>query len=131
MIFQTLIKRADLRANRDRLYLFGDNEARQGYGGQAAEMRDEPNAVGIAVKKRPSMSPDSLWTDADYFRCVAIIEQDMDRAFRHAEAGGAIVCPRAGVGTNRARLLSGAPLIWGFLRGRLVDLHRISGRNEG
>jgi hypothetical protein len=125
MIFQTRITRDDLRANRSVLYLFGDNETRLGYGGQAAEMRGEPNAVGICVKRRPSMAPDALWTDAEYDRAVAIIEADMAPAFSHAEAGGIIICPRAGVGTNRARLLSGAPRIWAYLRTRLADLHRL------
>lgn len=45
------ISRAYVRANRDKLFLFGDNLERRGFGGQAAAMRAEPNAVGIPTKK--------------------------------------------------------------------------------
>jgi len=48
ILYQDQIKRDDLRAHPDRIYLFGDNVARQGRGGQAKEMRGEPNALGIA-----------------------------------------------------------------------------------
>ena len=59
--FQERITRADLRANPDTLYVFGDNMRRRGMGGQAAEMRGEPNAVGIPTKWRPSR------TEWDFF----------------------------------------------------------------
>lgn len=48
------ITREYVRANRDKLFLFGDNLERRGLGGQAAAMRDEPNAIGIPTKKSPS-----------------------------------------------------------------------------
>jgi hypothetical protein len=52
-----MIYRRDLRANPESLYLFGDNTKRVGIGGQAREMRGEPNAVGIATKNAPGSYP--------------------------------------------------------------------------
>lgn len=126
MIFQEWIVRADLRANPDRLYLFGDNERREGLGGQAREMRGEPNALGIATKRAPSMQPWALWTDADFKRCAAIIDRDVVRALEHAAAGGIVVCPKAGLGTDRAKLPTNAPRIYQYLRAWLVEIHRLS-----
>ena len=47
------ITREYVRANPDKIFLFGDNLEQRGLGGQAAAMRGEPNAVGIPTKKRP------------------------------------------------------------------------------
>ena len=55
------ISRAYVRANRDKLFLFGDNLERRGFGGQAAAMRGEPNAVGIPTKKKPSYAGDAFF----------------------------------------------------------------------
>lgn len=43
-----------LRANREKIYVFGDNMKRYGKRGQAV-IRDEPNAFGVATKRHPSM----------------------------------------------------------------------------
>lgn len=128
MIFQPIIVRADLKAHPDRLFLFGDNELRRGMGGQAAEMRGEPNAVGVATKRAPSMVPSAMWADWDFYRCAAIIDSDLKPAFLHAAAGGVIVCPKDGIGTGRAGLPTKAPCIWTYLRARLIDLHKASSR---
>jgi len=55
IIKQHKIYRKDLKNNPDVLYLFGDNLVQKGFGGQAKEMRGEPNAEGIPTKKLPSM----------------------------------------------------------------------------
>ena len=39
------------RANPRAIYVFGDNLLRKGLGGQAKEMRGEPNTLGIVSKK--------------------------------------------------------------------------------
>jgi hypothetical protein len=53
LIFQEWITRKDLRENPDKRYVFGDNVERRGYGGQAKEMRGEPNAIGVVTKWAP------------------------------------------------------------------------------
>lgn len=50
VLHQKFIFREDLQANPDVYYLFGDNVERRGLGGQAKEMRGEPNAIGVATK---------------------------------------------------------------------------------
>lgn len=46
---QTWITRADLKANRDLIYAYGDNVAREGRRGLAREMRGEINAHPISI----------------------------------------------------------------------------------
>lgn len=53
VIWQSWITRDDLRANRDTIYVFGDNVARDGTRGLAREMRHEPNAHPISVSWEP------------------------------------------------------------------------------
>lgn len=50
---QTWITRADLKANRDWVYVYGDNVKRDGRRGLAREMRGEPNAHAISVSWGP------------------------------------------------------------------------------
>lgn len=50
------VTRADVRANPDKIFIFGDNLAGRGFGGQAKEMRGEENAVGVPTKKLPTTS---------------------------------------------------------------------------
>ncbi len=65
IIREPRITRQMVREHPDRLFVFGDNLARVGYGGQAREMRDEPNAVGIPTKKLPTMTEGAFFSDAD------------------------------------------------------------------
>jgi hypothetical protein len=101
--------RSLILANPSVLFAFGDNLARVGYGGQAAEARGCLNAIGIPTK----ISPSQYIFDED-------VEQDMDRfkwpivrAFAilrtHLRKGGTIVWPKDGVGTGLARLPITAP----------------------
>lgn len=60
------ITRQDLRDEPDKIFLFGDNLKRAGYGGQAKEMRGEKNAVGIPTKKAPNNREESFFTDKEF-----------------------------------------------------------------
>ena len=88
LIFQDRITSDDLRDHPDRLYLFGDNEQRQGHGGQAAACRGHANAVGIATKRAPERTDNAYWADADYDRIITIIDHDLAPAFVHVRKGG-------------------------------------------
>lgn len=125
LIFSDTIERATIRANPDTLYVFGDNEARAGLGGQAKECRGEPNAVGVATKRWPSKEDSALWSDDDFDRCAQIIDQDMQRLFDHVRAGGLVVFPTAGIGTGRARLPERAPRLMEHIRDRVRELKRL------
>jgi hypothetical protein len=112
------ITRATLRANPRRIFLFGDNLSGVGRGGQAAEMRGEPNAIGIPTKKSPKMFIGSFFTDAEYEGNCAVI----DSAFKKIPAGADVVVPAAGLGTGLAQLPERAPLTFEYLRKKLEAL---------
>lgn len=113
------ITRAMLRAEPDTLFVFGDNMQRRGLGGQAREMRGEPNAVGIPTKRAPSMLFDAFFDDSDLPKALPEIEAAFRRLREHAMTGGKIVWPADGIGTGMAELAKRAPLIW-----KLIELHR-------
>lgn len=119
IITQKWISRHDLSDNPDRLYLFGDNLMRRGMGGQAKEMRGEPNAVGVATKRAPTMNNEDFFCD-DYFD--ALVDQmivDLAPAVRHLMNGGTVVLPADGLGTGLSQLPQRAPNIHRFLTGFL------------
>ena len=116
ILFQHRIYRSDLKHNPDVKYLFGDNEARKGLGGQARECRGEPNAIGIATKIKPSRGEDAFWSDADYERCAAIVKSDFEPALEHLKSGGILVCPSDGLGTGLSELSTRAPRLLALIR---------------
>lgn len=127
VITQKFIFRSDLRANPDVLYLFGDNYRRVGLGGQAKEMRGEPNAVGIATKWEPTMEPSAFFSDAEFGQVVKILQKDFKRAFKHFDAknsSGIIVIPEDGLGTGLSQLPDRAPRIYQFLEDTLNLLRK-------
>lgn len=114
--------RDEIRANPACLYVFGDNMERRGFGGQAAEARGEPNAVGVPTKWRPAMTPDAFFTDADFDDATEEIKLAFDKMVDWLWEGGDVVWPADGVGTGRARLGQTAPTIAAFIDGARYSL---------
>ncbi|MBN1691864.1 MAG: hypothetical protein JW901_12685 [Dehalococcoidia bacterium] len=114
--YQKFIRREDLRANRDKVYLFGDNTIHVGYGGQAGEMRGEPNAVGIPTLKEPGI----FFSDDEYEMNRRII----DKAFQQIPADKTVVIPSDGLGTGIARLDRVAPRTFKYLVDKIKELER-------
>ncbi len=111
VVFQEPITRAEIRKHRDRLYVFGDNLERKGYGGQARECRGEPNAIGIHTKRAPSMKESAFFSDADYELWTESTKAAWNM-LRHAVLEGkTVVFPKAGLGTGLAQLAEKAPTI--------------------
>lgn len=111
--------RALITANPEVLFVFGDNLARVGYGGQAAEARGCKNAIGIPTK----VSPSQIITDDLVFQnpsryCVPVTEA-FDKLHAHLKAGKDVCWPKDGVGTGLAGLPTHAPL---FLEG--IEAHK-------
>lgn len=104
LILQKLILRADLRANPEVRYLFGDNCDRAGRGGQAAEMRGEPNAIGVRTKRHPNMQSTAFFKDSDEIEVRSFWNEDLAPVRLHHQAGGIVVIPLDGLGTGLARL---------------------------
>lgn len=130
IIFQTIIKRSDLQRNPDVLYAFGDNDERRGLGGQAKECRNEPNAVGIRTKKKPTMHVDAFFTDEEYVQNVTRVRADFERIVEHLETGGIVVLPVEGFGTGMAKLKEKAPMTYYFMKGYVNSLVREYGYDK-
>ena len=125
VITQKRIYRDDLKQNPDVLYVFGDNTARAGMGGQAGEMRGEPNAVGVCTKAFPSMSEHSFWNDNNYEDNIKQIDADFRRVVLHLIVGGMVVLPAEGLGTGLSELPTRAPKTHTYLSEFIeVLLHR-------
>lgn len=117
-----MINRSELRANSKTLYLFGDNDVRKGLGGQAREMRNEPNAIGISTKKLPATSPQSYKTDAELDQNKKIITDDINKVIVAWDSGkyNKLIIPEMGVGL--AELPTRAPQTFAFLQQELQRL---------
>lgn len=117
--------RTDLRRQHDWLFVFGDNMAERGFGGQAKECRGEPNAIGIPTKWQPSMTPDSFFCDDE----LEDVRPTIDGAFLelsgHLRKGGTVVWPMDGVGTGLAKLDERAPVIFSYIQDWLSKLEDI------
>lgn len=115
IIYQKWIYREDLQANPNVMYLFGDNVDRVGRGGQAKEMRGEPNAHGIATKVSPSTHPKAFFNDDEFMRFSQIIFNDFSAAFGKVAQGGTVVIPLDGLGTGLSKLPERAPRLNAYL----------------
>jgi len=118
LILQHRIYRADLRANPNVVYVFGDNEVRKGFGGQAAECRGEPNAVGVATL----YAPGRFWTEANVAHQCAVINADMAPLFDALRHGELVVFPLDGVGTGLADLANQSPTTFAHLQRQVEAL---------
>jgi len=107
---QQWIMRSDLVNNPDVTYIFGDNEERQGLGGQAKEMRGQPNSVGVATKRLPSQMDDSYWTDDHAAHNLTVMYNDLYPVFEGLLQGKPVVIPSDGIGTGLSELPTRAPL---------------------
>jgi hypothetical protein len=113
IIYKNYITRNDLRTNRTKIFIFGDNDQRSGFGGQAKEMRGEPNSIGIRVKKYPSMNENSFYRDSEYKNNIIKIDEDINK-LEKLECK-TIIFPSNGIGTGMAKLNITAPETFKYL----------------
>lgn len=116
--YMKYITRKIVQSNPNKIFLFGDNLLKRGYGGQAKEMRGEPNSIGIPTKKKPSLTPGSFFTDDEFDSNIKYI----DNAFDKIPDNCTIVIPEAGLGTGLAELSERAPKTFRYLSLRLEEL---------
>ena len=102
-----------------------------GFGGQAAELRGEPNAVGIITKRAPRNGLGAFLTDDDLELIVPLIDAAFARLRTHLLTGGTVVWPSNDVGTGRAALSSHAPSIAAYIDESRVNLERRAHRVIG
>lgn len=119
LIKQKYIIRQNLKDNPDQIYLFGDNIQEWGYGGQAKEMRGEPNAIGIPTK----MSPYEYFNDdRDFQLAMNRYTHIFINIRKLLDEGVIIVIPEKGIGTGLAKLGEKAPRIYSMLKDHLQNL---------
>jgi alkylated DNA repair dioxygenase AlkB len=107
----------DVKANPDKIYIFGDNITEKGKGGQAI-IRDEENAFGIPTKVSPDTTPGAYFSDKKYDPNI----RQIDRAIEKIKADGRIVVlPKDGLGTGLAKLKEKAPDTYAYLKQRLLE----------
>lgn len=130
VILQKMIYRDDLQENPGVLYVFGDNDIRKGMGGQAREMRGEPNAVGIRTKWTPGGDKAAYFHDTDYDQIVEMIDDDFEEVYTALENNEIVVLPTDGVGTGLALLEKNAPRVLEYILGKIEYLKATYGVEE-
>jgi hypothetical protein len=121
--YQKMIYREDLRDHPKSLYIFGDNVARVGMGGQAKHMRGEPNAFGIVTKLAPTYNPDDFMKDTEAH--AILVQKDFILLLMNLRANKyyeTLVIPQDGIGTGIAALKDNAPQILEYINKMLFDV---------
>lgn len=119
-------RRADLQANRGKLFVFGDNVSTLGRGGQAKECRGEPNAIGIPTKWHPTNDAGAFFDDSALETVKPRIQSEFRKLAEHIRAGGTVVLPADGVGTGLARLPECAPVVHRYIEQCFAHLAEIA-----
>jgi len=94
-------------------------------GGQAHEMRGEPNAVGVRVKRAPGRNNEDFWSDKNFDANCAKIDEDLSRVKAHLRRGGIVVLPADGIGVNRAEMERRCPRTFHVLQQSLASLGNV------
>jgi hypothetical protein len=126
LLYMKRYTRAFIREHPDWLFVFGDNFARKGYGGQAAEARDEPNAIGVPTKRYPTTEDAAFLGNEDFEiweQKSRLDRQQIEIALRE---GKIVVWPLDGIGSGRAKLAEKAPDIAKAIEEWLNRLETIS-----
>jgi hypothetical protein len=116
IILQYRIYRSDLELNPGVYYCFGDNDQREGMGGQAKECRGERNAIGIRTKKTPGVDESAYYTDDEFEENCQKIADDFVVVLQHLLVGTPVVFPTEGFGTGFAELKERAPRTLEYIR---------------
>lgn len=120
--YEKYVTKAMVQKNRHKLFLFGDNLAKKGYGGQAKNMRGEPNALGIPTKKYPSLLPFAFFVDKEYESNCKHIDAAFDLLYKiNPEI---VVIPEDGIGTGMARMRDYCPKTYLYLQDKLKEIEK-------
>lgn len=119
------ITRDMVRNEADAVFVFGDNTARIGLGGQAKAMRGESNVIGVATKRRPSMVVGSFFSDCER-EDFDVMQNDLRRVTEVLSAGKIVYVPKDGLGTGLSQLPMCAPRLYKMLW-KFFDAHSDEG----
>lgn len=124
-VTKTLIETMDMfteeivKANPNKLFVFGDNMLRYGKGGQAV-IRDLPNTLGIVTKREPRTGKDAYFSDAEDEMDTLL--QDIRKLWLISRCNTFthIVFPTKGLGTGRAHMKSKSPILYKMMKNKLA-----------
>jgi hypothetical protein len=119
--------REDLKANPDKLFVFGDNYLRSGWGGQTGACREEPNAQGICTKKSPGMNEKDFLTDKEYGHNITFIMRDLLPILSALDHDKIVVWPKDGIETGLAEMPARASATFLFLSTVVQSLKLVYG----
>ena len=113
--------RKDATIDKDNIYVFGDNIAGEGKGGQAV-IRGLTNAMGIPTKYKPTTAK-AAYFGRDIDAEKVYIAEAVNRIIARAKAENmGVVLPTDGIGTGRAQLAKRAPVLLEHLDNELARL---------
>lgn len=121
LVFIKWITRDFVRTNPEARFVFGDNQLRVGMGGQAASMRGEPNAIGVATKRAPGCADGDYFADSDV-DAVALIDADIDSVVAALGEGRTVYVPLDGLGTGLSQLPQRAPQLHAHIVNRFRSM---------
>lgn len=104
------ITREYVRKHPEKIFIFGDNCLGEGFGGQAKELRGEPNSYGIPTKKYPSAEEDAFFIDSEFEANVKAINEAIMKI--PVDGREIIILP---LGTGLAQLPQRAPKTYKYL----------------
>lgn len=102
------------------LFVFGDNLARKGHGGQAI-IRDYPNTFGIPTKREPNKRESSYFSDR-FEEFIAVLNAiSLLKHIKNKEKYDAIVFPSNGIGTGLSHTKNKSPIIYAMMKKVLFE----------
>lgn len=109
--------RNDVKENKDLLFIFGDNDIKQGYRGQAV-IRGLTNTEGIPTQKNITPSSDRFYRDDEYKENRKKIKSAILLILKriNEENYKGIVLPKDGIGTGLSQLYKRAPKTFEYLQ---------------
>ncbi|QGR53908.1 hypothetical protein [Moumouvirus maliensis] len=96
------------------LFVYGDNDAQFGKGGQAI-IRDLSNTIGLSTKKYPTHDKNSYYTDKEYEQNIVKINKGIQNIITKSKKYDYVVLPRDGFGTGLSKLPEKAPKTFKYL----------------
>lgn len=111
----------DVESNPHLLFVFGDNNIKQGKGGQAI-IRDCKNTIWIPTKKHPTNYPESFYTDSELNQNKFQIENAVNKIIALSDFYRGVVLPEDGFGTGLADLENKAPKTFDYLQKKVAFL---------
>jgi hypothetical protein len=119
-----------LLTHKDKYFVFGDNYARKGLGGQAKVCRGFPNTIGIITKKYPSYSFESYYYEIEFGIWLEHAMGDLAKVQDYLEQGMTVVYPQEGVGTGLSQLPQKAPSIYNYIEKFFNRMKETYGENS-